>query len=202
MKAVIFDLGSVIFDIDWEKINEEMVAKFGISSLIRSNYGPELNVVYDKAIRGENSMRDVFEKICEGKNLDVDEVLNYYKELYNKYKKPNQKLIELSKNLSKEMKVVCLTNTNDAHLQVHEEQGHLGDFDSVFASCQIGKIKEDEGGFDEVIKTLGFKPEELVFIDDNEKNIENAKSLGINAIKFENNEQLFGELNKFGINLK
>lgn len=68
IKTIIFDLGSVCFEIDWEAINKEMIKKFGISTMIRSNYGKDINKIYDKAQRGEVSLKDVFEIICKEKN--------------------------------------------------------------------------------------------------------------------------------------
>ena len=36
IKVIVFDLGGVCFDIDWIKINEEMVKKFNITTLVKS----------------------------------------------------------------------------------------------------------------------------------------------------------------------
>jgi len=200
-KAIIFDLGSVCFDIDWEVIDQKMKEKFGISSLIRSGYGADVNAVYDRAQRGEAGLREVFGMICKARDLDAGEVTNYYKELYKKYKNPNEKVLELIKNLKGKVKTACLSNTNEVHFQAHEEQGHLTYFDSTFGSFQIGKIKENAGAFDKVLERLNVKPAEAILIDDDDKNIANAKANGLLGIKYENYDQLVGELNKFGIGI-
>ena len=44
-------------------------------------------------------------------------------------------------------------------------------------------------------------PKETLFIDDNKKNIDSAKEMGINTILFENPEQLKSELKSFKIKL-
>lgn len=199
IKAIIFDLGSVCFDIDWIKINEEMKKKFGVISLIRSNYNEEINALYDKAIRGEISLKNVFEKICKEKGLDVDEVSNYYKELYKKYKIQNEKIFKLINKLKRKIKIACLSDTNDIHFLAHEEQNHLKDFDFVFASFKIGKMKKEKGVFDIVFEQLNVKPEETVLVDDSDKNIQNARAYGLKAIKYENYEQLANELKKLGL---
>lgn len=36
IKVIIFDLGGVCFEIDWLKINDEMVKKFNITTLVKS----------------------------------------------------------------------------------------------------------------------------------------------------------------------
>ena len=199
IKAIIFDLGSVCFDIDWMKINEEMKKKFGISSLVRSNYNEDINALYDKAIRGEISLKNVFKKICEEKNLNVDEVSDYYKELYKKYKTKNEKVFKLINRLKGGVKIACLSDTNDIHFLAYEEQNHLKDFDFVFASFKMGKMKKDKDAFSMVIEQLSVKPEETILVDDSDKNIQNAKAHELKAIKYENYEQLVTELKKLRI---
>ncbi|MBU2458971.1 MAG: hypothetical protein KKB29_01255, partial [Nanoarchaeota archaeon] len=157
-KGIIFDLGEVYFQIDWEAIDGEMKQKFGISSLIRSNYGEDINKIYDKSSVGELSLKDVFEKICEDQNLDAGEVTAYYKELYKKFKKVNLDVADLIKKLKGNVKVACFTDTNDVHLQTHREQNHLDDFDYVFASCELGKVKKEEGAFDKMLQEMNLEP--------------------------------------------
>lgn len=201
IKTIIFDLGSVCFEIDWEAINKEMIKKFGISTMIRSNYGKDINEIYDKAQRGEVSLKDVFEIICKEKKLDKNEVTDYYKNLYKKNKKINEKLTNLINKLKGKVKIACLSDTNDIHFLAHEEQKHLDNFDFVFASFKIGKIKRDKGAFEKILEELGVKSNEVVLVDDNDKNIENAKLHGLRTIKYENYEQLIKDLKKFGVNV-
>jgi len=199
IKVIIFDLGAVCFDIDWKKIDEDMNKKYGISTLITSNYGPKINEIYNKSQKGEAKMLDVFNEICKDKNLNPKEVTKYYKELYIKHKKVNKEVKNFINKLRNKFKVVCYTDTNDIHFQAHIEQDHLKSFDSSFTSFDIGKIKREKGAFDKIINDLKVKPEEIVFVDDHPKNIDNAKSIGIKAIQFENFDQMERELKKLGI---
>jgi len=198
IKVIIFDLGSVIFKEDWISLNEEFIKKFGISTLIRSNYGLEIQKVYDDALVGKKSMADVFNKICEvkGLNFDIDKLCSFYKEAYKRNKKLNLEIVEIIKNIRKNFKVICLTDTNHIHFEAHQEQGILDLFDEKFGSHQIGIRKKDPKVFEIILKKLNVDPKEVLFIDDNLKNIENAKSLGIKVIHFKDNVQLIKELDK------
>ncbi len=199
IKTIIFDLGSVCFDIDWKKIDEDMSKRYGISTLIRSSYGPKINEIYNKSQKGKAKMLDVFTEICKDKNLNPKEVTEYYKELYMKYKKVNKEVKNIINKLKNKFKVVCYTDTNDIHFQAHIEQSHLKSFDISFTSFDIGKIKREKGAFDKIINDLKVKPEEIVLIDDHPKNIDNAKSIGIKTIKFENFDQMKRELKNLGV---
>lgn len=192
IKAFIFDLGSVCFHIDWLKISEEMENKFNICTLVKSKGTKEQIDCYNQALEGKRSAEDFF-RLLSGKE-DVEEIINYYKKMYRKYRSENKEITELIKKLREKFKVVCLTDTHSFHFETYTE--YFDNFDEVFASFQIGSIKADKKIFEKVRKKLGLKPEELVFIDDSDKNIENARSLGINAIRFENNKQLIEDLKK------
>jgi len=62
-----------------------------------------------------------------------------------------------------------------------------------FYSFQLGVTKA-EGMLDIVIKRLSIRPEKCLFIDDNSRNIEVARELGIHALLFKTNKELFNSL--------
>lgn len=60
-------------------------------------------------------------------------------------------------------------------------------FDDFFIANEIGCTKKDPEYFEFVLKQLGSlvkNPSEVLFIDDGENNVENAKSVGIEAVLF------------------
>ena len=56
--------------------------------------------------------------------------------------------------------------------------------DKIFVSYELGLLKPDAEIYKQVLRLLKAKPEEVVFIDDKLKNVEAAKSIGINGIVF------------------
>ena len=74
-------------------------------------------------------------------------------------------------------------------------------FHSTQYSFEVECCKTDKKAFKLILKKLGEIPEDCLFIDDNEKNIKVAKSMGLNRIQFKNSEQLKKELKTFAINL-
>lgn len=63
-------------------------------------------------------------------------------------------------------------------------------FDGRIISSDIGFRKPSEDFFQYMIKVLGFEPNEILFIDDSDKNIEVAQGLGIQSVKYENEKSL------------
>jgi HAD superfamily hydrolase (TIGR01509 family) len=57
-------------------------------------------------------------------------------------------------------------------------------FDAQFYSCEIGLAKPDPEYFLQVLRTLGVRPEDALFLDDTPANVESAARLGIRAELF------------------
>ena len=68
--------------------------------------------------------------------------------------------------------------------------GLMNVFDGRIISSDIGFRKPSVDFFQYMIDVVGFKPEEILFVDDSQKNIEVARKLGIKSIKYENEESL------------
>ncbi len=198
IKAIIFDLGSVCFNIDWIGINNEMIEKFGITTLIRSCGNKKAEQYYNEFQEGNGNMGKVFAELNPN-CLNLDEAIIFYKNLYKKYKKSNEKMFELIKKLKGKYELVCLTDTNKVHFDTYNEDRSLDIFNKVFTSFQLGMKKSNPNTFIKILDSLKLNPDEIIFIDDHETNVENARLAGINAIRFENNEKLIEDLSKFGV---
>lgn len=95
-------------------------------------------------------------------------------------------LLEKIKNT---YRTFLLSNTNTIHLQYYT--GYLSDlygtrgyyhlFEKTYFSFELGMHKPDSDIFLHVINENHLKPEETLFIDDSEENIEAARKLGLQA---------------------
>jgi putative hydrolase of the HAD superfamily len=70
-------------------------------------------------------------------------------------------------------------------------------FDVVFNSFHYGKSKKDPSVFRDVCSLLGFQPDEVLFVDDNARNIENARKEGLKVILFTDFEDFKKKMKKF-----
>lgn len=67
-------------------------------------------------------------------------------------------------------------------------------FDRVYNSFHLGKGKRDPSLFDDVARDLGLVPHAIVFVDDDPGNVERARSRGIKAVLFQNEDQCMHDL--------
>lgn len=69
-------------------------------------------------------------------------------------------------------------------------------FKAFFSSCFLGLRKPDEAIYRMVLRITQRAPEECLFIDDREVNLECPRELGINTILFKDGDQLRTELDR------
>jgi putative hydrolase of the HAD superfamily len=75
------------------------------------------------------------------------------------------------------------------------------DFKAFFSSCYLGVRKPEEGIYKLALEVTQRSPEECVFIDDRELNLECAKQLGMRTIHFQDAAQLRQELAAHGVSV-
>jgi HAD superfamily hydrolase (TIGR01509 family) len=111
-------------------------------------------------------------------------------------------MLDLIKKLRKNYKVYAFSNTNKIHEQVNRKRGLYGYFDDVFLSCNLENVKPDKGIFHKVLKILNLEADEVLFIDDREKNVKVAVEIGMKAIQFKDYGSLIKALSNKEIRLE
>ena len=88
-------------------------------------------------------------------------------------------------------RVVCGTNTLDAHYAIHKTGGDYDVFDKVYASHFMGVIKPHRQFWEKILELEKAVPDSAVFIDDNEPNVIGAIGAGIRkSVLFTSSENL------------
>jgi 2-haloacid dehalogenase len=96
---------------------------------------------------------------------------------------------------SKKYKLLALSNWSAETFPIAQKRfKFLNEFDAVLLSGHEKLIKPDPRFFNLLVSRHSVIPSRAVFIDDVQKNIDGAKNLGFDAIRFENPDQLKREL--------
>jgi glucose-1-phosphatase len=196
IKAIIFDLGKVIFDVSFDRTFESWASNSNkqfadIKNIFR------FDDLYEKFERDEITSPE-FRKLLS-KKLDItisDQLFdkgwcNLYLDVYPEIE---NLLIKLKTNY----RLVALTNTNKIHETVWKVRysSILQHFEKVFSSSDIKTRKPEEQSFKIVLDYLQLKPQETLFVDDNEDNTKGAESLGIRSILVSSPQQMINDLGK------
>jgi len=192
IKAVVFDLGGV-FATDPTPLISRKLAK--ITSL-------EFDKVHEIVKRNQKTLQE--DKITMKrywinvrKELGKDFDINKIGKSYFDFLVPRSRMIKLAKSLRKEYKVCLLSNTErESFTHWNKKYSFYKIFDVMITSFEVGKRKPDKRIYNTAIKKIGFKPNEIVFIDNEMKNVEGAIKIGIKAIHYDNHRNFINKLNK------
>ena len=101
-------------------------------------------------------------------------------------------------DLLPEMKVnqICLASNQDALRGKYMRCffGRHSRIRQMFFSFEIGFRKPDPRFYTHIMQSLQVEPHEIVFVDDDQRNVSAARNLGINGIQFTDTNSLVREL--------
>lgn len=196
-KQIIFDLGGVILNLDEEKT----VDAFAVVSHLSKTEIWNRFFVFDDYLKFErgllteatfrDSIRAQFK--VEANDEQIDAALNAML-----LDIPIARL-KLLRKLRTSFRIFLLSNTNSIHLRCFNRkvweltgEGAMDPyFDKSYYSHQIKLRKPDPSIFKLVLDEQRCKPEETLFLDDNQKNLDGAAAIGINTFHIKNPDQLF-----------
>lgn len=89
---------------------------------------------------------------------------------------------ELVQSARSRIPVGCLSNTNPLHAERHAlEEAVYELFDHRFLSHELGLVKPDREIYDHVVGALGVPASRILFLDDNQINVDGARAAGLPA---------------------
>ena len=196
IRNLIFDLGNVILNID-TKLSEIAFAKYGMNDFEKLYTLASQNELFDRLEVGsisENEFYDEFRKVT-GCKLDNQILEQCWNALIMDFPAARIEMLKHLKNEGK-YRTFILSNTNIIHYRfytallkrVHGVDGLESLVEHAYFSHEIGLKKPNRDIFDHVVTNSHIKPEESIFIDDNEANIKAANALGFNTIFLKDND--------------
>lgn len=200
IKALVFDLGNVVVTNDWNyhcpEKDKAFTEYFGVTMA-------DFKKGWDKAwplIRVGKITEDEFWKqfLTESgvKNVDVE----YAKKLWRKYQSLIPGTIELIMRLRNYYPLVACTDNGKEWVEFYKSEYHLDAyFDAIVCSADVGDHKPNPAIYAEAIQKAGVRPEEILFVDDNDKPLAGAHNAGMQTLKFTSASELEKDLNKMHV---
>lgn len=81
-------------------------------------------------------------------------------------------------------RIFILSNASDAFYIYFPEFRPLDYFDGIVVSADVHMVKPDAGIYQYLLEKYSLKPEECLFIDDRQDNVEGARKEGMQAFRF------------------
>ncbi|HIG31877.1 MAG TPA: HAD family phosphatase [Flavobacteriales bacterium] len=194
IKAIIFDLGAVILNINYQNTIDEF-SKLGVKNA-SSFYSKKVQAnLFNQIETGDITTEKFLTKLQkETNNASINQVSEAW----------NSMLLDLPENrlaviqyLKKEYSIYLLSNTNAIHIDALKKK--IGNikwekfcnlFDKMYLSHKVGLRKPNAGIFEYILREQNLKPEEVFFIDDSPEHIEDANKLGIKTHHLKSGEEI------------
>jgi putative hydrolase of the HAD superfamily len=191
-KNIIFDIGKVLIGFEWEdfilSLFDKEKAMIITNALWMTGYWHEL----DRAVLSEDEILEMFYGEAPEYKADIRECYDRVGECITR----RDWVIPLVEKLkSQGYGVYFLSN-----LSVHVLESNPDAFDFVdhmdggIFSCFVKCIKPDREIYCKLFDKYELNPEECLFIDDHEENIETGNQLGMPGIVFHDREQMLADL--------
>jgi len=183
IKNMVFDFGGVLINLDRQRCVNEFV-RLGVKNIDAMIGDYAQTGLFLKLERGEVSPTQFRNEICKliGKPVadeEIDEAWHTFLLDIPTYK------LDLLAGLRKKYRVFLLSNTNIIHFeQVRKSQFEAGGrtmndyFEKCYLSYEMGLTKPYAEAFEYMLNDAKILPQETLFIDDGEANIDMARSLG------------------------
>ena len=181
IKAFFFDIGGVLVRVDPNSAIQKLSKRLNISEAhIQQSMPSQLLQTYEK---GHLSSNQFYEQLLinygSSKNISLETFKTYWEDMLF----PNEDSIAFLKRVSSTFPVWLLSNTNDFHYDILMD--HFPFMQWVKGgtySFMVGSMKPEPLIYEKAIRKSGFRPEEILFIDDLEVNVLAARDQGLNAI--------------------
>jgi putative hydrolase of the HAD superfamily len=189
IKAIIFDLGNVLIKVDFERmlINHTKDATGNSAhEITESAYNDDL---FKQFCTGELSSEKFYKKLNKRYNLDIS--IQLFKEKWCDIFELVEGMSELVAELSSNFKIGLLSDTDPIHWQyVLREYPFLQSIENPTLSYKVGYMKPHPDMYKLAAKNVKQSPNECLFIDDQQVNVEGAQKVGMHAVQFENQKQI------------
>jgi glucose-1-phosphatase len=198
IKAVVFDLGGVIVDLAVDNTIRSFAKLSGLSATqIQEAYIKYPGFfAYEKGEITDNDFRQMLRLIfaMEADDEELDKSWNAM------LVDLPQKKLQLLSTLKSRVQVYALSNTNNIHINYVNNvmlKGSTLDvyFHQCFYSHKVNMRKPESEIYKHVLRATGFKPNEILFLDDNIVNVRAAFELGIHAQQIKHPDEVYKILN-------
>lgn len=196
-RAVLFDLGRVLVHFDFGRVYRklESICPHAAVEIPRKLAESGLAEQFETGLIEPRDFVAKLTKILDF-DIDFDAFCPLFCEIFTHTLVP-ESLVE---RLASRYRLVLLSNTNAIHFDmIRRTYPILRHFHELVLSYQVKAMKPHPDIYRAAIAAAGCRPEECFYTDDIAAYVEGAQRMGIDAVQFEDAEQLQREMRARGI---
>jgi epoxide hydrolase-like predicted phosphatase len=195
IRAVVFDIGGVLEVTPDLGITQRWEARLGLPA---GGLDERMHEAWVGGSIGTITEHDVHQAVRERLGLDEPQLEAFMADLWREYLgTANTELIEYVRQLRPRYRTGILSNSFvGAREREQAAYGFEDLVDEIVYSHESGMNKPDPRIYALVCERLDVRPEETVFMDDADRCVEGALRADLHAIRFQDNAQAIGEVEK------
>ena len=195
LRAVVFDYGMVLTGTPNAAAHEAMVRITGLTAeRFEKLYWADRHA-YDE---GKLNGTAFWQKFARDSNLPLSqaEVDELNRQDARMWTTQNPAMVAWQGKLKQHgIRTAILSNMGDTVLEnIKREFRWIDNFDVLVWSFQLHMAKPDPAIYLHTLKELGVRPDETLFLDDKQVNVDAAQALGMKALEFSNVQRLRDDL--------
>ena len=123
--------------------------------------------------------------------------------VFDSYMQPIDGVLDIIKSLKRNGYRIAILSNDSKEMSAERRQKYQFDsiFNDVIISSEHGVIKPSPEIYRIALKRMQSLPENCIFVDDRQENLNTAAEMGIHTILFQNAEQLKNEMFRLGVNI-
>jgi putative hydrolase of the HAD superfamily len=198
-KALLFDLGGVLLEIDFAAALRSWAAysELPFEELTRRF---RFDLAYERHERGEVSASEYFSHVAEKLRLSAtrEQIEIGWNSIFVGEIATTRLWVERAR---KQLPCYALTNTNASHMAKWSRlyPGVASAFDKLYASHEIGLRKPDREAFEFICRDTGLEPSAILFFDDLPDNVHAATAAGLQGVVVRSPKDVASSLMAMGI---
>lgn len=196
IKNLFFDIHNVITQGNFNDVYQIFAEETGVPVDIVINYH---NQNIKSLLMGHISAEQMLVDLGLQEKISPEDFSRIWTKATVKVMSVDVDMVRLLEGLRQKYKLSALTNLTEFRYNADIEMGLYNYFDYLILSHKIGVKKPDKDFFLKALEVTNTKPNEVIFIDDIQINIEIATDLGIQSILFTDYESLVLKLTQFEV---
>lgn len=194
-KAIIFDLGRVVFRAGFSRRYELLCKKYNVEP--DESLFQEFREIWNKAKVGEIESEIFFSAVANKLNISAGEV----KDVLVGDITLNENVRDLIIKLSERYKIGILTNNIKEFYEADLKLWNFEEVGEVISSFKAGVAKPDIKAMEMILEKLGIQKEDAIFVDDNNDTTSKYNKLGVRSITFRGYDELIINLKNWGVEI-
>ena len=187
VRCIIFDFGRVLGNFDHMKTCRKLAEfrPFSPEEIHGLLFKSGLEKQYDEGLDSGEFYRKVMGALQPREEIGMERFREFWGDIFG----PNPGIERILERIRPGVRSVVLSNTNEIHwdyvTQLDVLKRFFRDENSRVLSFRMGSRKPNKEMFEEAVRRLGCRPEEIVLVDDLQRNGEAFMKLGGHWIQYD-----------------